>query len=86
VFGGRAPPLEGPPTSAGTASKPGSIDASESAQPAPRKYALVELENGDALPSFVAGTSNFYVVTRYNWSSYYALAVIELGEAVKRAR
>ena len=86
VFGGRAPPLESPPTSAGTASKPGSIDASESAQPAPRKYALVELENGDALPSFVAGTSNFYVVTRYNWSSYYALAVIELGEAVKRAR
>ena len=86
VFGGRAPPLESSPTSAGTASKPGSIDASESAQPAPRKYALVELENGDALPSFVAGTSNFYVVTRYNWSSYYALAVIELGEAVKRAR
>ena len=85
VFGGRAPPLDSSPTSAGTA-KPGSIDASESAQPAPRKYALVELENGDALPSFVAGTSNFYVVTRYNWSSYYALAVIELGEAVKRAR
>jgi membrane-bound lytic murein transglycosylase B len=25
-------------------------------------------------------------VTRYNWSSYYALAVIELGQAVKRAR
>jgi len=23
------------------------------------------------------------VVTRYNWSSYYALAVIELGEAVR---
>jgi membrane-bound lytic murein transglycosylase B len=34
----------------------------------------------------VAGTGNFYAVTRYNWSSYYALAVIELGAAVRRAR
>lgn len=48
--------------------------------------ALVELQNGDAAPSHVAGTQNFYTITRYNWSSYYALAVIELGEAVQRAR
>jgi membrane-bound lytic murein transglycosylase B len=46
--------------------------------------ALVELQNGDAAPSYVAGTDNFYAVTRYNWSSYYALAVIELGQAVRR--
>jgi membrane-bound lytic murein transglycosylase B len=45
--------------------------------------ALVELENGDAPRSYVAGTENFYVVTRYNWSSYYALAVIELGETIQ---
>jgi membrane-bound lytic murein transglycosylase B len=45
--------------------------------------ALVELHNGDkSAPSYVAGTRNFWAVTRYNWSSYYALAVIELGEAV----
>jgi membrane-bound lytic murein transglycosylase B len=48
--------------------------------------ALVELQNGSAAPSFVAGTQNFYAVTRYNWSSYYAMAVITLGEAVKRQR
>jgi membrane-bound lytic murein transglycosylase B len=28
----------------------------------------------------------FDAITRYNWSSYYALAVIELGAAVRRAR
>lgn len=47
--------------------------------------ALIELENGDTAPSYVAGTENFYAVTRYNWSSYYALAVIELGQAVAAA-
>ena len=46
--------------------------------------ALIELVNGnDATPSYVAGTDNFYVVTRYNWSSFYALSVIELGLAVQ---
>ena len=48
------------------------------------KLALVELQNGDMAPTYVAGTGNFYAITRYNWSSYYAMAVIELGEAVAR--
>ena len=48
----------------------------------PGKLALVELQNGDAPPSYVAGTENFYAITRYNWSSYYAMAVIELGQEV----
>lgn len=47
--------------------------------------ALVELQNGEAPPSYLAGTENFYAITRYNWSSYYALAVIELGQEVAAA-
>ena len=59
------------------------VQLPDAAQQHPGPYALVELQNGDAPNSYVAGTENFYVVTRYNWSSYYAMAVIELGAAVK---
>ncbi len=45
--------------------------------------ALIELQNGSLAPSYVAGTRNFYVVTRYNWSSYYAMAVIDLAQALQ---
>ncbi len=48
--------------------------------------ALVELQNGERAPSYVAGTQNFYVITRYNWSSYYAMAVIQLAAALRQRR
>ena len=41
--------------------------------------ALIELQMGGAAPVYVAGTQNFYTVTRYNQSSYYAMAVIEFA-------
>ena len=47
--------------------------------------ALVQLHNGADTPTYIAGTDNFFVITRYNRSSYYALAVIELGLAVENA-
>ncbi|SFM05494.1 lytic murein transglycosylase B [Variovorax sp. OV329] len=55
------------------------------AQNYPGLLALIELQNGYDTPTYVAGTKNFYVITRYNWSAYYAMSVLELGEEVKAA-
>ena len=67
------------------------VEAGAEPSPAARDHAgplpVIELQNGPKKPTTVLlGTQNFWVVTRYNWSAYYALAVIELGEAVGRAR
>ena len=61
------------------------VTPAEAAREHSGPLALVLLENGQQAPHYVVGTQNFYVVTRYNWSSYYALAVIELGERVRGA-
>ena len=52
----------------------------------PGLLALIELRNGERAPSYVVGTQNFYTITRYNWSSYYAMAVYDLGQEVAAAR
>ncbi|MCQ8894889.1 lytic murein transglycosylase B [Limnobacter humi] len=44
--------------------------------------AVVELARGDDPPAYVVGGQNFYAVTRYNRSAFYANAVLELAEAL----
>ena len=70
-------------TPAAMADKGVELDAA--AQLHPGLLALVELQNGAAAPQYLAGTANFYAITRYNWSSYYAMAVIELGKDIAAA-
>jgi membrane-bound lytic murein transglycosylase B len=43
---------------------------------------LVELESPNAAPVFLVGLQNFYALTRYNRSSFYAAAVNDLAEEI----
>ena len=70
-------------TAAEMVAKGGELEATALQHTGP--LALVELQNGESPPLYLAGTENFYAITRYNWSSYYALAVIELGQEVAAA-
>ncbi|MCC6609436.1 MAG: lytic murein transglycosylase B [Burkholderiales bacterium] len=47
---------------------------------------LVELASPDAPPEYRIGLQNFFVLTRYNRSSFYASAVTDLADAVRAAR
>jgi membrane-bound lytic murein transglycosylase B len=47
--------------------------------------ALIELATPGEASQYLAGLNNFYVLTRYNRSSLYAAAVLDLAQAVKSA-
>ncbi|MGP1677569.1 MAG: lytic murein transglycosylase B, partial [Burkholderiales bacterium] len=47
--------------------------------------ALIELTTPDEASEYLVGFTNFYVLTRYNRSSMYATAVLQLAQAVKSA-
>lgn len=48
--------------------------------------ALIDYVTPDEPTTYRLGYNNFYVITRYNRSTFYATAVIELGQAVKAER
>lgn len=57
----------------------------ERALPARRPAGLVVLE-AKAGPEYWIGLRNFYVITRYNHSALYAMAVYQLSQAIRQRR
>lgn len=51
--------------------------------PAGEAFSLIDLPNGDDATRYVLGAHNFYVITRYNRSYFYAMAVIELARELR---
>lgn len=49
-------------------------------------YGLVDLQNGGEPTEYWLGAANFFAITQYNRSFFYAMSVIDLGRAVRVAR
>lgn len=56
------------------------------ALPAERLYGLVDLQNGAEATEYWVANDNFFAITKYNRSYFYAMSVIELGRAVRTSR
>ena len=50
------------------------------------KLVLADLVNADAPADHVLGTQNFYAITRYNRSYFYAMAVIDLATVLRQRK
>lgn len=53
---------------------------------ADRPAALIDLVTPNAVTEYRLGYRNFYVITRYNRSSFYAAAVMDLAAALRASQ
>ena len=60
--------------------------ATHTALPEGRLYGLVDLQNGADPTEYWVANANFFAITKYNRSYFYAMSVVELGRAVQLAR
>lgn len=54
--------------------------------PTDLRYGLIDLQNGDGPTEYWLATNNFFAITQYNRSYFYAMSVVDLGRAVRVAR
>jgi membrane-bound lytic murein transglycosylase B len=50
------------------------------------KYGLIDLQNGNGPTEYWLGSDNFFAITKYNRSYFYAMSVIDLSRAIRAAR
>jgi membrane-bound lytic murein transglycosylase B len=50
------------------------------------KYGLIDLQNAEDPTEYWLATENFFAITKYNRSYFYAMSVIDLGKVVALAR
>ena len=72
--------------SSATKCSSGSSPAPAGAEPPAGPCSIFELPTPGKASKFFAGFANFEVITRYNRSTFYASAVLELGNAIQKAR
>jgi len=70
---------------AGTGTEPQKVGAGDTAFP-DRPAALIDLVTPGAATEYRLGYGNFYVITRYNRSSFYAAAVMDLAAALRASK
>lgn len=58
----------------------------ESGVPAGAKFAVIDLVTPDRPTEYWLGFQNFYTITRYNRSSFYAMSVFHLAQTLKQVR
>jgi membrane-bound lytic murein transglycosylase B len=70
--------------------RPAELQAAGVATAAPvpeqQSYGLVDLQNGAEPTEYWLANANFFAITQYNRSYFYAMSVVELGRAVRLAR
>ena len=54
--------------------------------PADLKGTLLELDSGTKQPEYWVGWQNFYVISRYNHSAHYSMAVYQLAQEIRKQR
>lgn len=60
--------------------------ATQAELPPDRLFGLIDLQNGGEPTEYWLGTDNFFAITQYNRSFFYAKSVIDLGQEVRAAR
>jgi membrane-bound lytic murein transglycosylase B len=49
-------------------------------------WGLIDLQNGALDTEYWLGSDNFFAITLYNRSFFYAMSVIKLGEEINKLR